>query len=199
MKSNMDDYFKEIEKYAKKNDVPIMNKRGINFLCRLIKKNNIKNILEIGSAIGYSSLKMVSLSDDIKITTIERDNNRYLEAVKNIKKLKKEKQITIILGDALETEIKGSYDLIFIDAAKGQNIKFFNKYSKLLNKKGIIVTDNMLFHGLVEEKERIKNKNLRQLVNKIRKYIEFLKTNTEYSTKFYKTGDGIAVSTKKED
>lgn len=195
----MDDYFKEIEKYAKKNDVPIMNKRGINFLCRLIKKNNIKNILEIGSAIGYSSLKMVSLSDDIKITTIERDNNRYLEAVKNIKKLKKEKQITIILGDALETEIKGSYDLIFIDAAKGQNIKFFNKYSKLLNKKGIIVTDNMLFHGLVEEKERIKNKNLRQLVNKIRKYIEFLKTNTEYSTKFYKTGDGIAVSTKKED
>lgn len=195
----MDDYFIEIEKYAKKNDVPIMNKRGINFLCKLIKKNNIKNILEIGSAIGYSSLKMASLDEDIKIVTIERDNERYLEAIKNIKKMKKEKQITIILGDALDTNIKGSFDLIFIDAAKGQNIKFFNKYSKLLNEKGIIVTDNMSFHGLVEEKERIKNKNLRQLVNKIKKYIEFLKENTEYNTKFYKTGDGIAVTTRKED
>lgn len=195
----MDDFFIEIEKYAKKNDVPIMNKRGINFLCRLIKKNNVKNILEIGSAIGYSALKMASVDDEIKIVTIERDNERYLEAVKNIKNMHKEKNITLILGDALETEITGSYDLIFIDAAKGQNIKFFNKYSKLLNKKGIIVTDNMLFHGLVEEKERIKNKNLRQLVNKIKKYIEFLKDNEEYNTKFYKTGDGIAVTTKKED
>jgi predicted O-methyltransferase YrrM len=195
----MDEYFLEIEKYAKENDVPIMNKRGINFLCRLIDKNDVKNILEIGSAIGYSALKMASVSDDIKIVTIERDQERYLKAIKNIKKMNKEKQINIILGDALETEINGSYDLIFIDAAKGQNIKFFNKYSKLLNKKGLIVTDNMLFHGLVEEKERIKNKNLRQLVNKIKKYIEFLKENTEYNTKFYKTGDGIAVTTKKED
>ena len=195
----MDEYFLEIEKYAKENDVPIMNKRGINFLCKLIDKNDVKNILEIGSAIGYSALKMASVSDDIKIVTIERDQERYLKAIKNIKKMNKEKQINIILGDALETEINGSYDLIFIDAAKGQNIKFFNKYSKLLNKKGLIVTDNMLFHGLVEEKERIKNKNLRQLVNKIKKYIEFLKENTEYNTKFYKTGDGIAVTTKKED
>ena len=195
----MDEYFLEIEKYAKENDVPIMNKRGINFLCRLIDKNDVKNILEIGSAIGYSALKMASVSDDIKIVTIERDQERYLKAIKNIKKMNKEKQINIILGDALETKINGSYDLIFIDAAKGQNIKFFNKYSKLLNKKGLIVTDNMLFHGLVEEKERIKNKNLRQLVNKIKKYIEFLKENTEYNTKFYKTGDGIAVTTKKED
>lgn len=195
----MDEYFLEIEKYAKENDVPIMNKRGINFLCRLIDKNDVKNILEIGSAIGYSALKMSSVRDDIKIVTIERDQERYLKAIKNIKKMNKEKQINIILGDALETEITGSYDLIFIDAAKGQNIKFFNKYSKLLNKKGLIVTDNMLFHGLVEEKERIKNKNLRQLVNKIKKYIVFLKENTEYNTKFYKTGDGIAVTTKKED
>ena len=195
----MDEYFLEIEKYAKENDVPIMNKRGINFLCKLIDKNDVKNILEIGSAIGYSALKMASVRDDIKIVTIERDQERYLKAIKNIKKMNKEKQINIILGDALETEINGSYDLIFIDAAKGQNIKFFNKYSKLLNKKGLIVTDNMLFHGLVEEKERIKNKNLRQLVNKIKKYIEFLKENTEYNTKFYKTGDGIAVTTKKED
>lgn len=195
----MDEYFIEIEKYAKKNDVPIMNKRGINFLCNLIKKNNIKSILEIGSAIGYSALKMANINDNITITTIERDNERYLEAVKNIKTMNKEKQITLILGDALDIDIKGNYDLIFIDAAKGQNIKFFNKYSKLLNDNGIIVTDNMSFHGLVEEKERIQNKNLRQLVNKIRKYIEFLKDNEDYVTEFYSVGDGVAVTRKKED
>ena len=86
----MDENIKEIEKYAKKEDVPIMQKRGINFLCNLIKKNNIKNILEIGTAIGYSSIMMSLVDDDIRITTIERDESRYLEAIKNIKKCNKE-------------------------------------------------------------------------------------------------------------
>ncbi|MBQ1496061.1 MAG: O-methyltransferase [Bacilli bacterium] len=195
----MDDIILEIEEYAKLEDVPIMQKRGINFLCDLIKDNKIKNILEIGSAIGYSSIKMALVDKDIKVTTIERDENRYLEAVKNIKRCNLENQIDIILGDALETEIKGTYDLIFIDAAKAQYIKFFNKYKENLASNGIILSDNMSFHGLVEEKERIKNKNLRQLVNKIKRYIVFLEENTEFKTDFYKVGDGIAVSRRVED
>lgn len=194
----MSDILKEIEKYAEEKNVPIMNKEGIAFLCELIKKYNVKSILEIGSAIGYSSIKMALLDKDIKVTTIERDEERYNEAVKNINNCNLNDQINIILGDALETEITGSYDMIFIDAAKSQNIKFFNKYKVLLNKKGIIVTDNMSFHGLVEEKERIRNKNLRQLVNKIKKYIVFLKENEEFNTVFYKEGDGVAVSEKVE-
>lgn len=194
----MDDILIEIEKYAEEKNVPIMNKEGIAFLCELIKKYNVKSILEIGSAIGYSSIKMALLDKDIKVTTIERDEERYNEAVKNINNCNLNDQINIILGDALETEITGSYDMIFIDAAKSQNIKFFNKYKVLLNKNGIIVTDNMSFHGLVEEKERIRNKNLRQLVNKIKKYIVFLKENEEFNTVFYKEGDGVAVSEKVE-
>lgn len=195
----MDDIILEIENYAQINDVPIMQKRGINFLCELIKDNKIKNILEIGSAIGYSSIKMALVDKDIKVTTIERDLNRYKEAVNNIKRCNLEEQIDIILGDALETNIEGMYDLIFIDAAKAQYIKFFNKYKENLNKNGIILSDNMSFHGLVEEKERIKNKNLRQLVNKIKRYIVFLEENTEFKTEFYKVGDGIAVSRRVED
>lgn len=195
----MDDIILEIEKYAQINDVPIMQKRGINFLCELIKDNKIKNILEIGSAIGYSSIKMALVDKNIKVTTIERDLNRYKEAVNNIKRCNLEEQINIILGDALETNIEGMYDLIFIDAAKAQYIKFFNKYKENLNKNGIILSDNMSFHGLVEEKERIKNKNLRQLVNKIKRYIVFLEENTEFKTEFYKVGDGIAVSRRVED
>ena len=194
-----DKLLKEIEDYAKKNEVPIMQKKGINFLCNYIKENNVKSILEIGTAIGYSAIKMALVDEDIVITTIERDQNRYLEAVKNIKKFNLESRINLVLGDALETNIKEKFDLIFIDAAKAQYIKFFNKYSVNLNDNGVIISDNMSFHGLTEDISSIKNRNLRQLVTKINKYKEFLDTNTEYETTFYKIGDGIAVSKKGEE
>lgn len=190
--------FKQIEKYAEEHNVPIMQKSGINFLTKFIAENNVKNILEIGSAIGYSAIKMALVNDKIKVTTIEKDDERYLMALKNIKEFDLEKRITLISGDALNVELEDKFDLIFIDAAKGQYIKFFEKYSKNLKKNGVIISDNLDFHGLVEQKERIASKNLRQLVNKIRNYIDFLKNNTEFTTKFYKIGDGISISTKNE-
>ena len=115
----------ELENYAKENNIPIMMKDGIEFLCNYIKENNIKNILEIGTAIGYSSIMMALVDKDIKITTIERDEKRYKEALKNIEKFNLENQITPILKDAFEVELKEEFDLIFIDAAKAQSIKFF--------------------------------------------------------------------------
>lgn len=195
----MDNRIIEIEKYAKENNIPIMQKKGINYLCNFIKKNNIKNILEIGSAIGYSSIKMALVDKDIKITTIEKDNERYLEALKNIKNMDLEKQITLILGDALNINLKDKYDLIFIDAAKAQYIRFFKEYEVNLKENGYFFSDNMDFHGFRENKDLIKSKNLRQLVGKIEKFIIFLKENDKYETKFLKTGDGIAISKKKGD
>ena len=192
----MNKEFKQMEKYAEENNIPIMQKSGINFLTKYIEENNIKNILEIGTAIGYSAIKMASVNDKIKVTTIEKDNERYLTALKNIKEFDLEKRITLISGDALDIELEGKYDLIFIDAAKGQYINFFEKYSKNLKKNGVIVSDNLDFHGFVKQEERIISKNLRQLVNKIRNYIEFLKNNTEFTTTFYKVGDGISISIK---
>ena len=187
----------QIEKYAEENNVPIMQKDGIEFLTKYIKENNIKHILEIGSAIGYSAIKMALVNDDIKVTTIERDKTRYDLAVSNINKFNLNKRINIILNDALNIELDEKYDLIFIDAAKSQYIKFFNKFDKNLNKNGIIVTDNLSFHGLVEDDSKTNNRNTKQLVKKIRKYIEFLKENKDYDTTFYKLGDGVAVSIKK--
>lgn len=186
----------ELEKYAEVNNVPIMQKDGIEFLTKYIKENNIKNILEIGSAIGYSAIKMALTNDDVKVTTIERDKERYLKAVENIDSFNLNDRINIILGDALDTNIKGEYDLIFIDAAKSQYIKFFEKYETNLKQGGVIVTDNLSFHGLVEDDSKTTNRNTKQLVKKIRKYIEYLKNNTKYKTTFYELGDGVAVSEK---
>ena len=194
----MDNLIKEIENYAEEKNIPIMQKKGIDFLCKIIDKGNVKNILEIGTAIGYSSIKMALVNKDINVTTIERDEERYIEAIKNIKKAKLDKRINVIFGDALDINLNDKYDLIFIDAAKSQYIKFFNKYKENLNKNGVIVTDNLSFHGLVEQTERIESRNLRQLVGKIRKYIDFLKDNKEFKTKFYKVGDGIAISLKED-
>jgi len=186
----------KIENYAKEYNVPIMQKEGIEFLINFIKENNIKSILEVGTAIGYSAIRMALVSNDISITTIERDKQRYDEAVKNIKEFNLENQIELIYGDALEVEITGSYDLIFIDAAKAQSIKFFQKYEKLLKKEKFIITDNLDFHGLVNSDENM-SRNLKQLIRKIKNYIQFLKENEEYETKFYNIGDGISVSKRR--
>lgn len=189
---------KELEEYAKINKVPIMQKDGILYLCDYIKNNNVTSILEIGSAIGYSSIMMANVDDNIKITTIEKDKDRYLVAVDNIKKYNKEKQINIIYGDAVDTNITDMYDLIFIDASKGKNIYFFNKYKNILNKNGTIITDNLSFHGLVENSALIKTKNQRGIVNKIKDYIEFLDNNEEFTTTYVEVGDKISISKRND-
>lgn len=186
----------EIEDYAKKYNIPIMQKDGITFLTNFIKENNVKTILEIGTAIGYSAIKMALVADDIHVTSIERDISRYEEAVKNVSKYNLEDRITLILDDAFNVSLTDFFDLIFIDAAKAQNIKFFNKFSSNLNDKKYIITDNLNFHGLVNSNQEM-SKNLRQLVKKINNYIEFLKENKDYDTTFYDVGDGISVSIKR--
>lgn len=188
----------EIEKYAKEERVPIMLPDGINFLCNYIKENKIKRILEIGSAIGYSAIRMALVDKDIKVTTIEKDIDRYKEAVKNIKLFNLNDRIEIILGDALETEIKDSYDLLFIDASKGNNINFFKRYSKNIIDNGVIITDNLSFHGLVDNEGLVKTKNQRGIVRKIKEFIEFLDNNREYETVYKDVGDGISISWRKK-
>ena len=184
----------ELEKYALENNVPIIQKDGLNFLIKYIKENNTKNILEVVTAIGYSAINMALVNQNIKITSIERNKEMYNLACTNVRKFNLENRINLIFGDALETEIEGTYDLIFIDAAKAQYIKFFEKYKINLAKNGAIITDNLNFHGLTKQPETIHSKNLRALVKKINNYKDFLKENKEFNTKFYEIGDGIAVS-----
>lgn len=184
----------EIKNYAKKNDVPIMQDEGIDFILDYIKTHNLKKVLEIGTAIGYSSIKFAKVSDDIKVTTIEIDIDRYIKAVQNVKDNGLSERICLIHGDALSVELEDSFDLIFIDAAKAQYIKFFEKYKNNLSENGVIISDNLSFHGMVENIELTHNYSTKKLVKKIRRYINFLKANTEFMTDFYKLGDGLSVS-----
>lgn len=190
---------KDLEEYAKKNKIPIMQKDGILYLINYIKENNIENILEIGSAIGYSSIMMASINKNIKVTTIEKDTARYLEAVSNIQKYNLNKQIKIINKDATEVEINDKFDLIFIDASKGKNTFFFNKFKDNLNKNGTIITDNLSFHGLVEDESLIKTKNQRGIVNKIKDFISFLDNNEEFKTIYIPVGDTLAISKRRDE
>ena len=189
---------KELEDYAKEYNITIMQKDGILYLCNYIKENNIKNILEIGSAIGYSAIMMAKVSKDIKVTTIEKDLERYTIAVSNIKKQELDNQINIINADAIDINLSDKYDLIFIDAAKGKNTLFFNKFKDNLSNQGTIITDNLSFHGLVEDPRLVKTKNQRGIVNKIKSYIEFLDTNKEFTTTYTKVGDTIAISKRRD-
>jgi predicted O-methyltransferase YrrM len=195
---NMEDDINSIKEYAYANNIPIMQDEGINYLINYIKENNIKNILEIGTAIGYSAIMMCMADKDVSVVTIERDEKRYLEAIKNIKKFKLEERIHLIYNDALEVKLNNQYDLIFIDAAKAQNKNIFERFEKNLRESGTIITDNMNFHGLIfEDEKNITSRNLRQLVRKIKDYRIFLENNIHYETEILNIGDGIAISVKK--
>lgn len=191
---NTIDLIKEMKEYAEDNNVPIITDEGINYIRNYIKENKIKRILEVGAAVGYSSILMALTDEEITITTIERDEKRYLEAVKNIKKFHLEERITLLYKDAFDVELDEEFDLVFIDAAKAQNTRFFEKFSKNLAKQGTIITDNMNFHGLVEDESKIESRNLRALIRKVKAYHEFLENNEDYKTTFLNIGDGLAVS-----
>ncbi len=191
----------EMEDYASKKNVPIIEKKSIAFIMKYIKDNNVKSILEIGSAIGYSAILMASAKEDVFVTTIERDEERYMECLKNVKRCGMDKKINVVFQDALDVNLSEEvkYDLIFIDAAKAQNTRLFEKYKYFLKPKGAIITDNLKFHGYVEKSDQIESKNLKGLVRKIEEYIEYLKENPEFDTKFYDIGDGLSVSTWKDE
>jgi predicted O-methyltransferase YrrM len=204
-------YFNELNKHlgnhtleaikaeALNHQVPIITDEGLQLLRLVVSLTKAKKILEIGTAVGYSAINMALLNPDIFVTTIERNELMYQTACENIKKMQLEAQIKVIFSDALEYNIDGltaDYDLLFIDAAKAQYIKFFEKYEKLIKTHGIIVSDNLLFHNLVTAEEEIESKNLRHLVAKIKNYNEWLSQNPKYQTIFLNIGDGMAVSEK---
>lgn len=193
----------EMEQYAKQHQVPIMELAGMEAMLQILRIQQPKTILEVGTAIGYSALRMVTALQDAKVVTMERDPERIEIAQQYFKRSGKADRVTLVAGDALELkesiEKLGPYDAIFIDAAKGQYQKFFEMYADLLQQDGIIVTDNVLFKGLVCEPEEIESKRTRNLVKKIDNFNRWLMNHPEYDTSILPVGDGVAISKRRGD
>ncbi|MCM3765382.1 O-methyltransferase [Neobacillus niacini] len=190
----------EMEAYAKEHEVPIMELVGIETMLQLLRLHRSGKILEVGTAIGYSALRMAVALPEAKIITIERDEERIQLAKAFIGRSGHERRITLIEGDALEVEKQVSdyapFDAIFIDAAKGQYQKFFELYSSYLNEDGMIITDNVLFKGLVAESE-IESKRTRNLVKKIDGFNRWLMNHHDYDSVILPVGDGVAISKRR--
>ncbi|MFG6118922.1 O-methyltransferase [Thalassobacillus sp. B23F22_16] len=190
---------KEMEEFANDNQVPIMEPLGIQYLMQLVRVTRPKRILEIGAAIGYSALRMLEAHPMTEIVTIERDPDRFSQAEANLEKLDKDNHIDLIYGDALELQEqiaqKGPYDVLFIDAAKGQYKNFFESYAPMITEKGIIVSDNVLFKGYVAGRDD--NPRMQRIGNKIKKYNEWLIEHPNYHTSIIPIGDGIALTVKR--
>ncbi len=189
--------FNDIEEYALQRNIPVMQKEGILFLISCLKDIQANTCLEIGSAIGYSSMMMVSNVPGLKIDTIELNQERYEEACMNIQTHHLEDSISIFHDDALtfdETKLQyAPYDCLFIDAAKAQYQKFFEKYVPYVKEDGIVIVDNLDFHGMIFDIDHIKNRNTKQLVKKIKRFKDWIFNHEDYDVSYCAIGDGICV------
>ena len=196
------EFFSKMEKYAHENHVPIMDIIGMEALLQLLRLHRPSSILEIGAAIGYSSLRMSAALPDAKIVTLERNAERIKAARLFLGEGDLEQKITLLEGDALELAPEvakyAPYDAIFIDAAKGQYVKFFELYEPFLSPEGIIITDNVLYKGqVIVPEETIPNRRSRALIRKIKHYNSWLMENPDYDSVILPVGDGMAISKKK--
>ncbi|MGI6709907.1 MAG: O-methyltransferase [Bacilli bacterium] len=199
-KINYPDKLLKIKEHAIKTKVPIVTDDTLTYLIKIIKLLNVKNVLEIGTAIGYSAISL-AFNSDVSIDSIEKNETSFNIALKNIRECNLTDKIRVFHNDALDIELKSlnsKYDLIFIDAAKAQMRKFFEKFSKLLSPNGVIIIDNLNFHGLVYGEEPIKSKDLKSLVRKIAEFNLWLSQNEDFETYFFSIGDGLAISKRKK-
>ncbi|MEP9852157.1 O-methyltransferase [Staphylococcus aureus] len=196
-----DNYIESLRTYAEEHQVPIVDKLTLDMIKQLIRIHKPMNILEIGTAIGYSAMQFASISEKIHVTTIERNSEMQEKAKQCVEQYHFNNQIRIIEGDALvqfDNVNDRTYDMIFIDAAKAQSKKFFELYTPLLKDGGIVVTDNVLYHGFVSDISVVRNRNLRQMVKKVQSYNEWLMKQPNYATNFLNMDDGLAISIKGE-
>ena len=182
-----------LREFAEVNEVPIVDRLTLDLIKQLIRMNNVKNILEIGTAIGYSSMQFASISDDIHVTTIERNETMIQYAKENLATYHFENQVRIIEGNALEQFENVNdkvYDMIFIES--------FEIYTPLLKHQGLVITDNVLYHGFVSDIGIVRSRNVRQMVKKVQDYNEWLIKQPGYTTNFLNIDDGLAISIKGE-
>ena len=193
-------FLNELEQYAIRTNVPVIRPQMQSLLKLLLAMKQPGTILEVGTAIGFSALLMSEYGPaDCKITTIEKYEKRIPVARENFKKAGKEEQITLLEGDAVEIlkQLKGPYDMIFMDAAKGQYIHFLPDIMKLLPAGGILISDNVLQDGDVLESRYAVTRRNRTIHTRMRDYLYELKHNENLQTDILPVGDGVTISVRR--
>lgn len=190
---------RQIAKEARADFVPIIRKETAAFLRTMVAMQRPKRILEVGTAVGYSAIMMAeAMPEDGHITTIEKYEKRIPLAKENFKRAGVEEKITLLEGDALEIlkALDEPYDMIFMDAAKGQYIHFFADVMRLLKVGGVLISDNVLQDGdMIESRYAVTRRN-RTIHARMREYLYELKHNEALSTSIIPLGDGVTLSTK---
>ncbi|RUL57087.1 MULTISPECIES: O-methyltransferase [Lysinibacillus] len=195
-----DELLMEMETYAKENHVPIMQLPAIDALNQLLRIQKPSSILEIGTAIGYSALRMSLALPNCKIVTIERDLERVEMAKHFLSRSQAGNRITVIEGDALEVDvekIQSTFDAIFIDAAKGQYQRFFEKYSPLVPSGGILYIDNMYMHGLSDLDIKEVPRRKRTMIRNLKNFTDWIMNHPDYDSTFFPIGDGLLICLKR--
>lgn len=188
----------EMEQYAKANEVPISQPESIRMIEILLKLMKAKSILEIGTAIGYSAIRMTNACG-ADIVTVELSEEMANVAEKNISDAGLSHKIKVIRGDGKEVleSMEGSqlFDVIFVDAAKGQYMDIFEHCNRLLKKGGLLISDNILYKGMTATDELVVRRKI-TIVRRLRTYLDMLRDNKEFSTAIVPIGDGVALSFK---
>lgn len=194
------EFLSEMESYADENNVPIVHPEVAQFLRVMIRMNNPKSVLEVGTAIGYSALVMASCMNRGKILTIERNKDIINIAKKNIEENGFKDRIFIIEGDAEEEleKLDEKFDFIFLDASKGHYKEFFSIFIDKLNPGGVVVSDNILYKGMIATDELVIRRK-KTIVKRMRDYLEYISNEDRLETTIIPIGDGVAISYKKEE
>lgn len=193
------DELKELEEFASENIVPIIQKEGGKFLELMVSMHKPKKILELGTAIGYSSMLMYkALDGDCSITSIERDEKMIGFAKNNLKKYGLESKIKILEGDCLEhlENLNEKFDFIFMDAGKGHYNHFLPHCLRLLDKEGVLIADNVLFRGMIATDDLVKRRQV-TIVRRMRSYLEMVSNSDDLITTIIPMGDGIAITKRR--
>lgn len=192
---------RELEVYAAEHNVPIVHKEVSDLLKVLLKLDKPKTILEVGCAIGYSSILFATtVGSEVKITTVERNESMIEKAKENIKRAGFENNITILEGDAEELlpKVEGEFDIIFLDAAKGQYKLFYDMVIDKLKVGGLLISDNILYKGMVAHDDFVVRRK-KTIVKRMRNYLDYI-CNCDYlSTSLIPIGDGVALSYKEKE
>lgn len=196
----MEALLREMEDYAQENHVPIINEGARDAFCRIICEERPHRVLELGTAIGYSALLMAGMgAEDIEVVSLELNEARAAKAKEFIRRSPYRDRIHVLYGDAAELlgSLHGPFDFVFMDAAKGQYPRYFRQILPLLEKRAVVLADNVLFRGYVLSKEK-PPRRFKTITKRLREYIGLVQNTPGFTTEILPEGDGLAVSRRME-